>query len=111
MNTYTDAQASNFSAAYERLRKARADEEYLVKHRVQIVRAVADGIGDDDLIRALKEAYPEIQVTRRTLKFGGLRNHGQRNGGLLWNDLDHQQGQLARDCAVGRPFHRLVGTL
>ena len=68
MNTYTDAQASNFSAAYERLRKARADEEYLVKHRVQIVRAVADGIGDDDLIRALKEAYPEIQVTRRTLK-------------------------------------------
>ena len=68
MNTYTDAQASSFFAAYERLRKARADEEYLVTHRGQIIGAAEDGISDDDLIRALKDAYPQMQVTRRTLK-------------------------------------------
>lgn len=68
MTRYTDAQALNFSAAYTRLKKARADEEYLVTHRDQIVGAEADGISDEDLIRALKDAYPEMQVTRRTLK-------------------------------------------
>ena len=68
MTHYTDAQASNFSAAYAQLRKARADEDYLAIHRAHIVGAEADGISDDDLIRALKEAYPRMQVTRRTLK-------------------------------------------
>lgn len=88
MVRYTDAQASNFSAAYARLKKARADEEYLVAHRDQIVSAEADGISDDDLIRALRESYPDILVTRRTLK----RLRGKWTAQVTINSLQGAEG-------------------
>ena len=75
-------------------------DPYDVQPRVFRLHRLNDGV---DLLLGL--------VTRLTLKLGGLRDHGYGNGWLLWNDVDHQQRQLSRDCAVGRPFHRLVGTL
>lgn len=68
MTGYSNDQASKFTACYQHLQKARSDEDYLAIHREQILAANADGIGDADLIQALKTAYPGMQVTRRTLK-------------------------------------------
>lgn len=68
MTGYSNDQVSKFTACYQHLQKARSDEDYLAIHREQILAAKADGIGDADLIHALKTAYPGMQVTRRTLK-------------------------------------------
>lgn len=68
MNDYTCEQSVAFETAYRQLKKARADEQYLARHRDQILGAEADGVSDSDLIAALKSAYPDIQVTRHTIK-------------------------------------------
>lgn len=68
MYEYTADQALSFDNAYDQLKKAKMDEDYLVRHREQILGAERDGVCDSDLIRSLKSAYPSIQVTRYTLK-------------------------------------------
>ena len=68
MVEYTSEQAAAFEDAYRQLKKARLDENYLSRHRDQILCAEADRVSDSELLTALKSAYPDIQVTRHTLK-------------------------------------------
>jgi len=68
MFEYTSEQAAAFEGAYSQLKKAKIDESYLSRHREQILGAEADGVSDSDLLTAMKAAYPNIQVTRHTLK-------------------------------------------
>ena len=68
MLSYTSEQAAQFESAYGQLRKAKFDEDYLARHREHILNASHDGVSDSDLIQALKSAYPDIKVTRLTLK-------------------------------------------
>ena len=68
MFDYTVDQALSFDNAYVQLKKAKIDEDYLDRHREQILSATDDGVSDADMMHALKAAYPGILVTRHTLK-------------------------------------------